>query len=578
MLENSGIVMRYFALSCDYDGTLALNGQVGEEVTEALKRVRESGRKLILVTGRELDHLQEIYSHLELFDWVVAENGALLYQPVAREERMLGERPPAEFIRKLSERGVEPLSVGRVIVATWHPHENTVLQTIRDFGLELQVIFNKGAVMVLPSGMNKATGLKAALLEMGLSPHNTVGIGDAENDHAFLSLCHCAVAVSNALPTVKQRADLVTERDHGAGVIELIDLLLASDLSQLDAGNSRYDIPIGVTEEGQEVRLGSRGENVLVAGTSQAGKTTLTTGIIERLIDQQYQVCVIDPEGDYSQLEEAVVLGGDKSPPSVEEVMNLLDKPDENVVVNLLRIELEERPQFFTSMLSRLYESRAKTGRPHWIIIDEAHHFFPTMFEQTELALPLETSGLFLITVKPASVSRALLSVVDTIIAVGEFPDRTIQAFCQAIGESAPSLTTATLEQGEAVVWSRREESMPIRIRSIPPRAERTRHRRKYMEGELPEDRSFYFAGPEGKLRLRAQNLLLFLQLAEGVDDETWLFHLRRGDYSRWFREEINDNELAEEASRIERTATDSAQTSRAAIRSAVEERYTGSA
>src|SRR5205823_4267005 len=98
-----------------------------------------------------------------------------------------------------------PLSVGQVIVATWHPHEQAVLDTIRDLGLELQVVFNKGAVMILPSGVNKATGLLAALNSLGLSPHNAVAIGDAENDHALLAACECGVAVANALPSVKER-------------------------------------------------------------------------------------------------------------------------------------------------------------------------------------------------------------------------------------------------------------------------------------------------------------------------------------------------------------------------------------
>jgi HAD superfamily hydrolase (TIGR01484 family) len=93
-----------------------------------------------------------------------------------------------------------------------------VLEVIKALGLELQVIFNKGAVMVLPSGTNKATGLKAALKEVGLKPEEVVGVGDAENDHAFLELCGCAVAVGNALPAVKDRAHLVTEATHGAGV------------------------------------------------------------------------------------------------------------------------------------------------------------------------------------------------------------------------------------------------------------------------------------------------------------------------------------------------------------------------
>src|SRR3989440_7604012 len=199
--------MRYLALACDYDGTIAGDGVVNETTVAALERLRSSGRKLILVTGRELDDLQRVFSRFDLFDRVVAENGALLYCPETRAEKTLGDRPPDDFVRELKQRGVGPISVGRVIVATWHPHENTVLEVIRDLGLELQVIFNKGAVMVLPSGVNKATGLSAALAELGLSPHNVVGIGDAENDHAFMRLCECAVAVSNALPMVKERAD-----------------------------------------------------------------------------------------------------------------------------------------------------------------------------------------------------------------------------------------------------------------------------------------------------------------------------------------------------------------------------------
>ena len=126
-----------------------------------------------------------------------------------------------------------------MIVATWEPHEKTVLEAIRDCGLELQVIFNKGAVMVLPAGVNKATGLRAALAELNLSPHNAVGVGDAENDHAFLNICECAVAVANALPAVKERADIVTFADHGAGVTELIDEMLADDLVSREGGRSR---------------------------------------------------------------------------------------------------------------------------------------------------------------------------------------------------------------------------------------------------------------------------------------------------------------------------------------------------
>jgi hydroxymethylpyrimidine pyrophosphatase-like HAD family hydrolase len=222
--------MRYLALCCDYDGTLAQDGRVDRATLAGLEKLLASGRRLVMVTGRELPDLQATFPRLDLFERVVAENGALLYHPATKEEKPLAARPPDRFIERLRQRDVAPLSVGRVVVATWQPHEHAVLEAIHELGLDLQIILNKGAVMVLPAGVNKATGLSAALDEMGLSPHNAVGVGDAENDHAFLGLCECSVAVANALPTVKETADFTTRGDHGAGVVELIEELIATDL------------------------------------------------------------------------------------------------------------------------------------------------------------------------------------------------------------------------------------------------------------------------------------------------------------------------------------------------------------
>jgi hypothetical protein len=231
--------MRYSALATDYDGTLASDGAVDAPTLAALDRLRASGRKLIMVTGRELDDLRRVFPRLERFDRVVAENGALLYRPASGEEKILGGRPPDRFIETLLSRGVTPISVGRVIVATWEPHEVTVLEVIRDLGLHYQVILNKGAVMVLPAGIDKATGLAAALEDLELSPHNVVGIGDAENDQAFLKACGRAVAVANSIESLKKAADWVTAADHGAGVSELIDRLLTSDLADLKSRAAR---------------------------------------------------------------------------------------------------------------------------------------------------------------------------------------------------------------------------------------------------------------------------------------------------------------------------------------------------
>jgi len=570
--------MRYLALACDYDGTIAHDGLVDETTLAALKRVGQSGRKLILVTGRELDDLQKVFPHLDIFDRVVAENGALLYLPESRNERVLCEAPSGNFVQELERRGVGPISCGRAIVATWHPHENIVLEVIRDLGLEMQVIFNKGAVMILPSGVNKATGLAEALIDLQLSAHNVVGVGDAENDHAFLDLCECSVAVANALPMLKERADWVTSGDHGAGVTELIERLLDSDLAEVQPLLEDYEIPLGVCADGSEMRLPPYGVNVLLAGSSQGGKTTLATGFIERLIEREYQLCVIDPEGDYSELEDAIVLGDGSHPPQVKEILELLADPEENVVVNLLGVSLPHRPGFFVELFPGFLEMRARTGRPHWLVIDETHHLLGAEWDAASVTLPQDCSGILMITVEPEHVAPAALSIADIVIAIGESPEKTIREFCQMVGEAPPQLTPIKLEKGDALVWTRKKPTEFVWIRSLPPLGLRRRHLRKYAEGELAPDLSFYFKGPEGKLNLRAQNLIMFMQLAEGVDDETWFYHLRQNEYSRWFREVIKDENLAAEAAKVEDNKQLSADGGRSLIRKAIERRYTAPA
>jgi hydroxymethylpyrimidine pyrophosphatase-like HAD family hydrolase len=215
-------------LATDYDGTLAHHGVVSQETLGAIERLRTAGKKLVLVTGRELEELKQVFPEIGLCDLVVAENGALLYWPGTGQMKLLGEPAPPAFVQRLRDRGV-PVAVGRVIVATVEPHEIVVLQTIKEMELELEMIFNKGAVMILPTGLNKATGLREGLARMGLSTRYTIGVGDAENDHAFLRICGCGIAVANALPALKTRADFITVRPHGEGIAELIDQLLANN-------------------------------------------------------------------------------------------------------------------------------------------------------------------------------------------------------------------------------------------------------------------------------------------------------------------------------------------------------------
>ncbi len=539
--------MRYLALATDYDETLADHGRVRPEALAALERVKASGRRLILVTGRELGNLREVFPGVELFDAIVAENGGVLQLAGTREERALGEPASAALAERLRLRGVDPLYVGRVIVATRDPHQHTVLEEIERLGLGLQVIFNKGAVMVLPSGLNKGTGLAAAAAALGLSLRNVVAIGDAENDHALLAGAECGVAVANALPSLKERADLVTAGRSGDGLIELCEHLVEDDLAGVSS--TRHHIVLGEDADGQPVTLPPSGPSVLFAGSPGSGKSTAAMATLERLIAAGYQCLLLDPEGDYESFPEALVLGGAERPPTVDEVASALGDPARSVAVNLVGVRLPDRPTFFLELLPRLGELRAATGRPHWIFLDEAHHLVPADFAPAPQALPSRLPSLVVVTVVPHEVTPALLERIDTVITIGKDAAATLRDFAATAGHHAPPRgLEAPLEEGEVMMWR-----IPGELRRFTMARTRTRHKRhlrKYAQGELPRDRSFYFRGEHGELNLRAQNLTTFCQLAEGVDEDTWLFHLREGDYARWFRAIIKDEELAVTAER----------------------------
>jgi hydroxymethylpyrimidine pyrophosphatase-like HAD family hydrolase len=567
--------MRYVALATDYDGTIALHGQVDEPTLEALRHLKASGRRVVLVTGRELDDLSRVFPHMDLFDRIVAENGAVLYDPATRTVRPLAEPPPDEFVRELERRQVTPLSRGHVIVATWHPQEHTVFEVIRDLQLELQVVFNKGAVMVLPTGINKAIGLRLGLADLGLSLHNAVGVGDAENDQTFLAACECGVAVSNALDSVKARVDLVTAADHGPGVAELIERLIDDDLRSLEPKLARHHLLLGHHDSGDEVRVPTFGRCLLVAGPSGAGKTSVTTSFLERLAASGYQYCIIDPEGDYKELPDTVSLDGSEPRPLVDAVLEVVAKPDQSVAVSLFKLRLDDRPGFFGMLLPRLQELRASTGRPHWIIVDEAHHLVPSGWEPAQSALPTELTNLVLVTVHPDHVAKAALSLVDTMFVVGRDAASTVEAFARG-RESRPFRAAEIRDDappGEC--WMLSTDSAPIRFKIVEPSGDRRRHRRKYAQGELGPDKSFFFRGPDQRLNLRAQNLTFFAQLAEGVDDDTWTHHLHQGDYSSWIREAIKDDVLADEVSMVEELRDLPPTESRERILSAIRERYT---
>lgn len=454
--------MRYFALVTDYDGTLAYAGVVGEATIEALKALRKTDRFLIMVTGRLLEDLQRVFPQVELFDAIVAENGAILYDPEKNERAVLTAAPPPELRSLLEARGVT-LEAGQVILATREPHKKEVLDAIRELGLEMQLIFNKGAVMVLPSGINKASGLSAALSRLKLSPHNAVGVGDAENDHAFLDLCECSAATANALQSLKAQADIVLERADGEGVAELAQSLLGRDL--IDVALTHRHVPLGKAPDGREIFLNPYLQGTLLfAGTSGGVESTGAMRLVERLVQQGYQTCIIDPEGDYESFGGAIVLGDAATIPTLDEIADVLDQPSRSAIVSLLGVPMHDRPTFIDALLPRLFACRARYGRPHWIVLDEAHRLFPAE-RNPDAILPRNLYGMLAIATEPGRLAKSLLDSVRTVVAVGRDAARTIE---QATGAA---LRHNVLQRGnsQALFWQSEAPQIATVVEMFPP-------------------------------------------------------------------------------------------------------------
>jgi hydroxymethylpyrimidine pyrophosphatase-like HAD family hydrolase len=465
--------MRYTAVALDFDGTIAHDSEVPPHVIDGLMRLKETGRKVLLVTGRELPELLSIFKPIEIFDRVVAENGALLYRPQTGERVELGEPPPPALVELLRERGV-PISVGASIVATVEPHETVVLQTIRELGLERPVIFNKGAVMILPPGINKASGLARALAELGLSARNLVAAGDAENDHALLDAAEYSVAVANAITSLKQAADRVTLESRGDGVLEVIADLIENDLARTPPKRERRALSIGKDGNGNDVTLRPAGVSMLVTGGHGSGKSSFTRRVLERLCTAGYQFCVLDGRGEYLDFQPAVVFGTQENPPDPFEILTALEKPDVQAVVCLAAVLPAQRAAFFEKLKIELHALREKTGRPHWLVIDEAQELVPRMGDAIGDAGPLAENTIY-VTSDPAAIDERIVAAVDVVAVRGAAARQSLESLAAAFPGDRPAEPLRAPGESEALVWFRRTGRAPQLVtlprRTHPDRA-----------------------------------------------------------------------------------------------------------
>jgi ABC-type dipeptide/oligopeptide/nickel transport system ATPase component len=370
-----------------------------------------------------------------------------------------------------------------------------------------------------------------------------VGAGDAENDHSFLSLCGCSAAVANALPVLKEEVDIVLSGDHGIGVAELVGRILNEDAGLL--ARTERGISAG-TDVGGDRHYLLPEDLVLIVGNSGCGKSSYATLLTEEMSGRRHEFCIIDPEGDYIDLDDAETIGGLTEPPTTQEALRLLLKARVNVVVNAQALSLNDRQRLFSDLIESIRDLRKKSGRPQWLVIDESHHMMPSSDSNNRSFPKLET-GAILLTLTPRALPRPILKEVTAIIAMGGTASSLLEEFAHMVRLPLPAAGPQTAPD-DKLLWRPKGSREAARLRSEAPRQVHNRHAGKYATGDVGEWHSFYFRGPDDSVNLRARNLAEFVSISRTLNDGIWNYHLQRGDYAEWFRHVIKDDVLTEEA------------------------------
>jgi len=550
--------MKFRVLAVDYDGTIAQNGQLDPSVKAAILEARARGISVVLATGRILSELKKVAGDLSFLDAIVAENGAVLsFQ--SGQSRLMGERPPAIFLEELRRRQVDFLA-GECVVESDADSAPQVLDVIRRLELPLSLLFNRDRLMVLPQGVSKGIGLRAALATLRLSVHNAIGIGDAENDHDLLATCEIGVAVGWGSQALKERADEVLEGKGPSAVADYIRRI-AEELRLPPERMGRYRLQLGTDTKGHLVTVGVRGRNVLIAGEVQSGKSWVNGLACEQLILLGYSVCVIDPEGDYRTLESlpgVVLFTGEDSPPDLPDVARALQHPDMSAVIDLSHIAYGEKVQYLYALLPMLAALRRTTGLPHRIVLDEAHYFLhePNVKDLLDLNLGAYT----LVTYRLADLHPDVRKAVEAIVVKRIIDPAEVHALTSMAGN--PSLEEewrgilGELKLAEAALLPRSEEARGRlrRFHLLPRLTSHVRHKTKYLDIKLIGEQGFVFTQDGRSIGPAVRALRDFIEPLKTLPLSVIAAHARRGDFSNWLATVFHDHMLASDIRRIEQT------------------------
>lgn len=564
-------------IACDFDGTGATNGHPAPELYAALAAARLHGIVTLLVTGRVLEDVQRACVELSSFDAVVAENGAVVYLCSLGRIIQIGSPPPDHFLGELRAQGV-PFHTGNVIVGTWEQHANKLLELIRRFGIDGQLVFNRAALMVLPSGINKGVGIRRALEELGRSERNLIAFGDAENDIPMFLDAEVAVAARGSVPAVAALADDSLSQPGGAGVALYIRRLL--ERGGIVKSPARHAVMLGKTSEGSEVTMPASGANVVISGDPRSGKSWIAGLISEQLIELGYRICIIDPEGDYTQMgqrSKIVTFGHDLALPSPQALARVLATQSTSIVLTLSSLSPAEQLNYTKDLLASLHDERDATGIPHWLLIDEAHYFFRPGSPCLEY-LDSNTGNFCLVTYRPSLLAAEAYNGIGAHIITGTkveeeryFVTKILQA--QSHGDLAAHSALDSIEWPCAGLLMIDPVAKPWQV--FIPKERITRHAhhaRKYADTRLPEDKAFRFI--DAGRPVTVHNMTEFYQAIQSIPLASLRHHVNSGDFSRWVAEVLGDQQLARGLRKLERTTPAGATPDRAEILAHIEDQY----
>ncbi len=571
--------MKFSVLALDYDGTIACDGVLSPEVQAAIVEVRARGVVVVIVTGRVLSDLKRVAGNLDFVDAVVAENGAVLSFPNG-QTRPLGHCPPQAFLDALCRRGIQ-FQAGECVIETDAGMAQQILAVIRELELPLVLVFNRSRLMILPQAISKSTGFQAALNVLRLSAHNSIGIGDAENDHELLSACEIGVAVSWGSLALQKDADEIIQGVGPPAVAEYVRQV-SRRMRLREASTSRHKISVGAGSDGKPVAFSIDGRNALIVGDPQAGKSWAAGLACEQMILQGYCVCVVDPEGDYGSLESlpgVVVLGGADYPPDLPDVARALRHFDLSAVINLSRIGYEEKVSYLKALLPMLASLRRTTGLPHRIVVDEAHYFLSEA-NVTEL-LDFELGAYTIVTYRPSDLHTDLRRGLHVIIAKRLTQAKEVQTLLTMAGnknlEAEWTKILGALEPEVAALLPGQDEAggMLQRFKLSPRMTPHVRHRSKYFDVEVASGYEFVFTENGSIFGPPARSLKQFVTLLRDKSHSCLDGHARRGDFSRWIAGTFHDHQLASDVRKIEqRYRLGHLNDVRQSLSQAIQERY----